>query len=251
MPAREGPRWSRRRFLGRSEWAQAVALNPTGIAAAPHRSSAAQGRPSLRPERFGRIFRLRPFAQASPAVEAALRELGRPGGLLDAADPLSAGPKQLIVDPVPEREQPEQPDADGGDDPLRPVPRPRHDLRRELAAGAGRGSGGDHELPDPGARSQLRLRSRAGSPAGALRRIRSREAQARERRAVRGLAATEDGTAIVADPRNDENLMIAGLHCAFVRFHNNAVDSCAARGSATRRTSSRRHAASRPGTTSG
>ena len=66
--------------------AGAVALNPTGIAAAPHRSSAAQGRPSLRPERFGRIFRLRPFAQASPAVEAALRELGRPGGLLDAAD---------------------------------------------------------------------------------------------------------------------------------------------------------------------
>jgi hypothetical protein len=33
-----------------------------------------------------------------------------------------------------------------------------------------------------------------------------------------------DGAAIVADPRNDENLMIAGLHCAFLRFHNRAVD---------------------------
>src|SRR4051794_30968951 len=45
------------------------------------------------------FFRLSPFAQQSPKVEAALRELGKPGGLLDANDPLEAGPKQLIVDP--------------------------------------------------------------------------------------------------------------------------------------------------------
>ena len=32
------------------------------------------------------------------------------------------------------------------------------------------------------------------------------------------------GSAIVADPRNDENLMIAGLQCAFILFHNSAVD---------------------------
>jgi hypothetical protein len=32
------------------------------------------------------------------------------------------------------------------------------------------------------------------------------------------------GTAIIADPRNDENLMIAGIHAAFILFHNNAVD---------------------------
>jgi hypothetical protein len=33
-----------------------------------------------------------------------------------------------------------------------------------------------------------------------------------------------DSTAIVGDPRNDENLIIAGLHCAFAAFHNRAVD---------------------------
>src|SRR5581483_6434745 len=33
-----------------------------------------------------------------------------------------------------------------------------------------------------------------------------------------------DGTAILPDPRNDENLIIAGLQCAFIRFHNNAVE---------------------------
>ena len=30
--------------------------------------------------------------------------------------------------------------------------------------------------------------------------------------------------AIIGDPRNDENMMIAGLHAAFLLFHNNAVD---------------------------
>jgi hypothetical protein len=44
------------------------------------------------------MFRLPTFAPQSLKVEAALRELGRPGGLLDAADPLAAGPKALIVD---------------------------------------------------------------------------------------------------------------------------------------------------------
>ncbi|MGH8533598.1 MAG: peroxidase family protein, partial [Gammaproteobacteria bacterium] len=30
--------------------------------------------------------------------------------------------------------------------------------------------------------------------------------------------------ALIGDPRNDENMMIAGLHAAFLIFHNNAVD---------------------------
>jgi hypothetical protein len=34
----------------------------------------------------------------------------------------------------------------------------------------------------------------------------------------------DGGNAIIPDPRNDENLMLAGLHCAFILFHNNAVD---------------------------
>jgi Animal haem peroxidase len=38
------------------------------------------------------------------------------------------------------------------------------------------------------------------------------------------LPRKEDGTAIIADPRNDENLMIAGLHASFLIFHNKVVD---------------------------
>jgi hypothetical protein len=33
-----------------------------------------------------------------------------------------------------------------------------------------------------------------------------------------------NNVAIIADPRNDEHLIIAGLHAAFLLFHNNAVD---------------------------
>jgi hypothetical protein len=99
MTMREGRGLSRRRFLGAiGASAGAAALNPGGAAATPTRAPAARGRGFLQPEHFGRIFRLPPFAQQSPMVEAALLELGKPGGLLDAKDPLEAGPKQLIVD---------------------------------------------------------------------------------------------------------------------------------------------------------
>ena len=94
---REGHRLSPRPFLGAmGASAGAAALNPGSAAATP--APAARGRGFLAPEHFGRIVRLPPFAQQSPKVEAALRELGKPGGLLDAKDPLEAGPKQLIVD---------------------------------------------------------------------------------------------------------------------------------------------------------
>src|SRR5215475_13525942 len=33
-----------------------------------------------------------------------------------------------------------------------------------------------------------------------------------------------NNAAIITDPRNDENMMIAGMHAAFLLFHNQAVD---------------------------
>ena len=38
------------------------------------------------------------------------------------------------------------------------------------------------------------------------------------------LPRDEDNVAIIGDPRNDENMVIAGLHAAFLLFHNHAVD---------------------------
>src|SRR5205823_2689302 len=44
------------------------------------------------------------------------------------------------------------------------------------------------------------------------------------------LPRNANGTAIIADRRNDENLMIAGLHAAFLLFHNRVVDTLRAQG---------------------
>ncbi len=41
------------------------------------------------------------------------------------------------------------------------------------------------------------------------------------------------GIAIIGDPRNDENLLVAQLHVTFVRFHNRVVDHLRAQGVAT------------------
>jgi hypothetical protein len=44
------------------------------------------------------------------------------------------------------------------------------------------------------------------------------------------LDGSSSRTALVGDPRNDENIMIAGLHAAFLKFHNRAVDHVRADG---------------------
>jgi hypothetical protein len=54
----------------------------------------------LAPDNFGRLFQLPPFAVASLEITASLLELGKRGGLMDAHDDLSAGPIALIVDPA-------------------------------------------------------------------------------------------------------------------------------------------------------
>jgi hypothetical protein len=69
---------------------------------------------AVRTDHFGRILRLPPFAAQSPRVEAALIELGRAGGLLDANDPLAAGPAQLIVDPALSANNPNNPSQTAG-----------------------------------------------------------------------------------------------------------------------------------------
>ena len=50
--------------------------------------------------RFGRLFPTLPaFSADTPTIRAALTEIGRPGGLMDAADDLS-DPVALVADPT-------------------------------------------------------------------------------------------------------------------------------------------------------
>ena len=73
----------------------------------------------LREDRFGRIFpNLPPFFRSNTAaLRAALREIGRPGGIMDAQDELGDGGEQaainLIADPALNVDNPNNP-AGGG-----------------------------------------------------------------------------------------------------------------------------------------
>jgi hypothetical protein len=174
---------------------------------------------------FGRMFHLAPFAPPTDAVRDALLELGKPGGIMDANDDLAAGPVVLIVDSnlnLVNRNNPTHTagitffgqflDHDMTFDqrsrlgfPTQPVRSPNartpfFDLDSVYAGGPS----GSPELYD--AANPIKFRIESGGQFEDLPRNPTNKA------------------AIIGDPRNDENLIIAGLHTAFLLFHNHAVD---------------------------
>src|SRR5262245_33102759 len=97
-----------RRQVNRRAFLRTIGASAAGVVAATAgdqaRSTAAQtdgraegqGTPA---GRFGRMFpQLPPFAANSPALQAALMDIGKPGGILDARDDLSKGAALLITD---------------------------------------------------------------------------------------------------------------------------------------------------------
>jgi hypothetical protein len=151
-------------------------------------------------------------------------ELGKPGGLLDAADQLSAGAKALIVDPTLSVNNPNNTTHTAGTTFLGQFldhdmtfdassrlgqatkPESARNYRTpalDLDSVYGAGPVAQQELYEPDDHLKLKVES------GGL---------------FEDLPRRADGAAVIGDPRNDENLMIAGLHCAFLLFHNHAVD---------------------------
>src|SRR5262249_49649868 len=111
------PRLTRRAFL-RTVGAGAAGAAAAAAGGCPFSGAAyAQGpdaAPPL-PGRFGRIFpQLPPFATASPALQAALLDIGKPGGILDAKDDLSKGPALLITDLTLSQNNPNNPTHTAG-----------------------------------------------------------------------------------------------------------------------------------------
>ena len=179
--------------------------------------------------RFGRMFgNLPPFAPDTPAVRDALLEIGRTGGIMDAGDDLTVDPALLITDPAHSGANPDNPrmtagmtflgqfiDHDITFDPTSSLERqvdPEHvgNFRTpalELDSVYGPGPFVAPYLYDgrsgPGFRFLI---EECGTP-GRF-----------------DLARNAQGTALVGDPRNDENLVLSQLHVAFLRFHNQACD---------------------------
>jgi len=161
-----------------------------------------------------------------------LLELGKPGGILDAQDALERGPKDLIVDLDLSLNNPNNPTHTAGTTfmgqfmdhdmtfdltsrlGLPTVPEDSTNTRTpafDLDAVYGGGPSADPELYEGVERGHAtKLRVESGGR-------------------FEDVPRTADGTAIIADPRNDEHLVIAGLQAAFLRFHNHALDLMAER----------------------
>ena len=215
---------TRRDFL-RAVGAGLIAAGASGLSPALAKTSS--------PTRFTRLFpRLPPFAEASPQIMAALLDIGRPGGIMDANDNLAAGPIALITNPLLSLNNPnaELPNGVAGTtfmgqfidhdmtfdftSHMGVATEPRRTPNGRIPAldldsVYGEGPVADGLFYDPRDRAKFRLES------GGL---------------FEDLPRASTGEAIIADRRNDENMMIAGLHAAFMMFHNRAVDRVRAGG---------------------
>jgi hypothetical protein len=214
---------SRRRFL-KKVGVGAAAGWAAGALGIPYARSAQPPDVSL-PESFGRMFHLPPFAPPTNAVREALSELGKPGGLMDANDDLTAGPTALIADPqlnLVNRNSAGHTagvtffgqflDHDVTFDTTSRLGFPNQPIKSsnartpflDLDSVYASGPSGTPELYDPA--DPIKLKVENGGQFEDLPRNPTTKA------------------AFIGDPRNDENLMLAGLHAAFLLFHNNAVD---------------------------
>ncbi len=191
---------------------------------------------------FGRLFpSLPPFAQATDTVRGALLEVGMPDGIMDARDDLGAGPKALIVDPTvngnptagdPYGTNPDNPTMTAGStfvgqftdhditfDQTSQLGVPRNPLispnTRTPALDLDSVFGGG-----PGIRPDLYVANPDGSVGPKLK-IGTGGVHEDVPRVVGG-----DGTyrALLGDPRNDENVLVAGLHCGHILFYNRVLD---------------------------
>ncbi|WP_216215426.1 peroxidase family protein [Amycolatopsis aidingensis] len=219
MPTpREHPKLSRRSVVG------GVGASVLGAAVVRPPCAHAARQAATSPERFGRLFDLPPFADNTFEVRAALRRLGEPGGQLDATDPLHLGPERLITDPEASRNNPNNTTHTAGTHfmgqfidhdvtfdvdsklaiPRRPEEtRNRRDPRLDLDSVYGGGPSVAPQLYLPHDLDKFKV-GFGGR--------------------FEDLPRDDGRVALVADPRNDENLMVAGLHAAFLLAHNRRVD---------------------------
>jgi hypothetical protein len=192
----------------------------------------------LREDRFGRLFPdLSPFAAPSEALRAALMEIGKPGGMMDAKDALDRGPVDLIVDPALSANNPNNTAHTAGTTFFGQFL--DHDMTFDLSSRLGQPT--DPEDSPNERTPALDLDSVYGD--GPERDPELYEvARGRDRFDARGarfklesgglfedLPRARNRTAIIADQRNDEHLILAGLHAAFLLFHNKVAELVAAR----------------------
>lgn len=230
---KSSPRDSRRRSgLSRRGFITGLSAGTVGTVALTQAPALAgeTRRPQPRADRFGRMFPdLPPFRETSDALLDALSEVGQPGGALDANDDLAAGARALATDPELMINNPDNPNQSTGITFLGQFI--DHDMTFDASSILGRPTrpertpnirtpaldldslygGGPVVRPELYQNDRARLRIESGGT-------------------FEDLPRGANGRAILGDPRNDENVMIAGLHAAMILFHNRVVDMLEADG---------------------
>ena len=221
---------SRRRFLQVSAGAAGAAALAGPLVTATAAHAAPEASTQAAATTFGRMFpHLPPFVTPpDPSTKArltsALLRIGRQGGILDAKDDLAAGPVALIVDPKLSAGNPNNDTHTAGTTFMGQFL--DHDLTFDLTSTL--------DIPTapestPNARTPtFDLDSVYGGGPALQPELYEKKDPAKFRVESGGkfedLPRAADGRATIADKRNDQNLIIAGLHCAFLLFHNRAVD---------------------------
>jgi hypothetical protein len=199
----------------------------------------------LREENFGRMFPELDafFERTSRSLSEALLEAGRRGGVMDAKDrlPASAGAADqaqaainLIVDPALNVNNPNNATHTAGTTFMGQFM--DHDMTFDQTSALGLET--DPERSENTRSPPLDLDSvYLAGPSRAPQLYGFENSRIKFKVGANGqfedLPRNSAGTAILGDPRNDENLMLAGLHAAVLLFHNRAVDYIKARNSRT------------------
>ncbi|MCW6005284.1 hypothetical protein K1W54_11920 [Micromonospora sp. CPCC 205371] len=210
--------FSRRKFIS------GVGATAAGAVAGPAIAGHGPAQAATPSDRFGRMFpNLPPFIAADSRSRAALTDMGKRGGLLDARDPLNEGPVRLITNPELSPRNRDNPFHTAGttffgqfldhdmtfDTTSRlAVPTPPESTPNTRTPALDLDSvygGGPVASPSLYESDRIKLRIESGGQ-------------------FEDLPRTANGTAIIADPRNDENMIIAGLQAAMILAHNRAVD---------------------------
>ncbi len=229
MSKPEAVQIARRRCLAGAAAAAATLTLPQ-LRAQPH-DRRGDARPS--PQHFGRLFpHLPAFAEATPPMLGALADLGRAGGMMDAKDPLSAGPVALITDPALSANNPNAAMPHGAAGSTFIGQFVDHDITFDASSRLGVAT-----VPhrSPNARSPaLDLDSLYGAGPVADPTLYDGADRAKFKVESGGLfedlPRLADSRALIADPRNDEHVMLSGLHAAMLLFHNRMVDRVRAGG---------------------
>jgi Animal haem peroxidase len=183
--------------------------------------------------RFGRLFpTLPPFSADTPLIRGSLTELGAAAGPMDAQDDLT-DPVTLITDPAKSAHNPNNPtltagftflgqflDHDMTFDPTSSLARAQdpESIRNfripalDLDSLYGGGPGVSPHLYDQsvdGGRTTFLIEEISNSAAVSI-----------DGNPRHDLPRNSQSIALIADPRNDENMMVSGLQQAMLRFHN-------------------------------